>query len=222
VGIVGWWLRISRRHWRNDNLREQFGGGMPHQKYIQGIDDITFKNGGGYSPDGQWYDPITRNQESFFLASDGERMTIQTPLHAPRFGFRAIWSPSGRHVLFYEDDVWLVFDMQTRTGDNPKQLTFDSTRKVLPTFSRSGRFIAYITWQPDDRLHYRRLGPTDLWIVDSETTLAMRVTGPGRDRINSVDWIDDQTLIFDRHQLEGEFTWPNPRSSLRRLSLAQW
>src|SRR6185436_12628184 len=108
-----------------------------------------------------------------------------------RFGFDAIWSPSGRYLLLFEDDIWLIFDTQTESvqrlaspdandfsggrgwtpwskdgsrltllrdgqvwisganGENGKQLTFDTTRKAAPTFSRDGRFIAYITWQVD-------------------------------------------------------------------------
>jgi len=249
--------------WRKSELREQFGGGMPHQKYIRGIEDTDFSDGHACSPDGKWYGPIRRGQETFFLGADGEKKPFRLPVKPPRFGFRAIWSPSGRYGLFFEASVWLIFDIQTQSayrianpdsdyfpgnngswspwskdgsrltflrggqvwisgpnGENGKQLTFDSTRKASPAFSRDGRFIAYVTWQADDRLHYTRLGPTDLWVVDIETTLVTRVTMPSKGRINSFDWLDDHTLIFDRlEQEDGNSFRPIPLSSLRRLSL---
>ena len=104
-------------------------------------------------------------------------------------------------------------------GDDAKQLTFDSRRKAFPTFSRDGDSIAYLTWQPNDRLHYTRLGPTDLWVVDIASTLATRVTAPSASRINSFDWLDDHTLVFDRIEQESDSDFRVPRSSLRRLSL---
>lgn len=253
----------SSGDWRKSELREQFGGGMPHQKYIRGIEDTGFSDGHAYSPDGKWYGPIRRGEETFFLGANGEKKPLRLPMKPPRFGFEAIWSPSGRDVLFFEDSVWLIFDTETQrahrianpdsdyfpgnngrwspwskdgsqltflrggqvwisgpNGENGKQLTFDSTRKASPTFSRDGRFIAYLTWQADDRSHYPRLGPTDLWVVDAETTLVTRVTAPSKGQINSFDWLDDHTLIFDRLEREDdESIRPAPRSSLRRLSL---
>ena len=249
--------------WRKSNLREQFGGAMPHEKYIRGIADLGFSDGRGCTPDGKCYGTIRRGEKSFFLGADGSKKPLRLPVKPPRFGFRAIWSLSGRYVLFHEDSVWLIFDTQTQLahrisnpdfdyfpgrndrwnpwskdgsrltflrngqvwisgpkGENEKKLTFDSTRKASPTFSRDGRFIAYITWQADHRLHHTRLGPTDLWVVDTETTLVTRVTAPSKGRINSLDWLDDHTLIFDREEEEdGKSFRPIPRSSLRRLSL---
>ncbi|MEW6212103.1 MAG: hypothetical protein AB1631_27350, partial [Acidobacteriota bacterium] len=106
----------------------------------------------------------------------------------------------------------------TPDGGNAKQLTFDSARKAYPVFSRDGNRIAYVSWQADNRRHYERIGPTDLWVVDIETTLCVRVTAPSPRRIHCLDWIDDQTLIFDRVD---EDSGPRAGSSFMQLSLLQ-
>jgi hypothetical protein len=124
------------------------------------------------------------------------------------------WSSDGARLVFVRDgQIW----MSDAQGKGAKQLTFDNTRKASPIFSRDGRSVAYLTWQPDDRKHYTRLGPTNLWVIDLETTLATRVTAPAPGRINSFDWLDDRTLIFDRFERKKDSFVP--RSSLRRLSL---
>lgn len=128
------------------------------------------------------------------------------------------WAHDGTRLTFLRGgQVWLA----DPDGQGAKQLTFDSSRKASPTFSPDGRAVAYLTWQPDDRLHYTRLGPADLWVVDTPTTLAARVTAPSSGHINSFDWLDDDTLIFDRFEQQGDSEFrPAPRSSLRRISLS--
>ena len=69
---------------------------------------------------------------------------------------------------------------------------------MLPTFSPDGTKIAYVTWQFDNREHYSRLGPTDIWVVDIKTGLAARVTRADPGHIEGLDWLDNGTLIFDR------------------------
>ena len=125
------------------------------------------------------------------------------------------WSKDVARLAFVRNDQIWVSDA---LGRNAKQVTFDNTRKVSPVLSRDGRSVAYLTWQPDNRRHYMRLGPTDLWVVDVESTLAIRLTSRATGRINSVDWLDDQTLIFNRFQDDEKSVFPAPSSSLRRLS----
>src|SRR4030095_11313573 len=110
-----------------------------------------------------------------------------------------------------QEQVWI----SRPDGTDPRQLTFDAAHKAFPTFSRDGRQIAYLSWQKNDRLHYTRLGPTDLWIVDVATTLVTRATLPTKERIQCFDWLDDYTVIFDRMGPEGV----GRKSSLRQLSL---
>jgi len=101
-------------------------------------------------------------------------------------------------------------------GSEPRQITFDSARKAFPIFSRDGKHLAYLTWQPDDRWQFTRSGPTDLWVANLETGLAARVTAQSPGRIYSFDWLDDYTLIFDR--MDG--TGPMGKNAvLKRLSL---
>ena len=125
------------------------------------------------------------------------------------------WNPWSR------DGSWLAFVRQGQVwisrpdGADAKQLSFDATHKAFPTFSRDGKQIAYVSWQQNDRLHYTRLGPTDLWIVEVGTTLVTRTTISSDERIHCLDWLDDYTLIFDRLNLEGI----GRKASLRQLSL---
>jgi HEAT repeat protein len=124
------------------------------------------------------------------------------------------WSKDGVHLTFIrKGQVW----MMKPDGSGQKQVTFDSTRKAFPVFSRDGKRIAYLAWQPDNRRHYTRSGPTDLWVSDIETGLAARVTAPSAGRINCLDWLDDYTLIFDRL---GDREYIGYESSLKRLSLS--
>lgn len=121
------------------------------------------------------------------------------------------WAKDSSHLAFVrEGQVWIC----APDGGAAKQLTFDSTRKAFPTFSRNGKRLAYITWQADDRRHYKRMGPTDLWVVDIKTTLAARVTAPSKGRINCLDWLDDNLLIFDRIEPDSHY-----QSSLRCLAM---
>ena len=126
------------------------------------------------------------------------------------------WSKDVSRLAFVrKGQIWVSDGL----GRNAKQVTFDSTRKVSPILSRDGRSVAYLTWLPDYRRNNVRLGPTDVWVVDVESTLAVRVTSPAAGRINSLDWLDDHTLLFDRlHHDEWGLI---PSSSLRRLSLSK-
>ena len=130
-------------------------------------------------------------------------------------GSSSPWSRDGKRLVFLRDGQVWVSDTH---GNGAKQLTFDSTRKACPTFSRDGRSVAYLTWQPDNRRHYERVGPTDLWVVDVASTLATRVTASAPGRINGFDWLDDYTLIIDRLDEKKDFF--APASSLRRISLS--
>jgi hypothetical protein len=125
------------------------------------------------------------------------------------------WSKDGSRLAFLRNgQVWIA----TPDGGNAKQLTFDSARKAYPVFSRDSNRIAYVSCQADNRRHYERMGSTDLWVVDIETTLCVRVTAPSSRRIYCLDWIDDQTLIFDRVD---ENALTGSGSSLIQLSLQQ-
>jgi HEAT repeat protein len=105
------------------------------------------------------------------------------------------WSKDGRRLAFIRNGQAWISDPD---GGNTKQVTFDASKKVFPTFSPDGTKIAYITWQFDNREHYTRLGPTDIWVVDIKTGLAARVTRADSGHIEGLDWLDNGTIIFDR------------------------
>ena len=127
------------------------------------------------------------------------------------------WSKDGKQLTFLRDGQVWVSDVY---GKNAKQLTFDSAKKAYPIFSRDGRSVAYRTWQPDYRhQNVVRLGPSDIWIVDITSTLATRVTVPAKAKVHNFDWLNDHTLIMDRHEYDDSEFFIVPRSSLRRISL---
>jgi HEAT repeat protein len=109
------------------------------------------------------------------------------------------WSHDGSRLAFLRDgQVWTC----KPDGQDAKQVTWGARAKACPTFSPDGRRVAYLCYQEDNRLHYRRLGPTDLWVADLETGMETRVTRPGPARIRCLDWLDGGSLIFDRVQEE--------------------
>jgi HEAT repeat protein len=120
------------------------------------------------------------------------------------------WSKDGKRLTFVrQGQIWIA----DADGSNARQLTFDASNKVFPTFSPDGTKIAYITWQFDNRERHPRLGPTDIWIVETTTGLAARVTQPASARIESLDWLSNEALICDRLE-------PGERgSTLRTIAL---
>jgi HEAT repeat protein len=105
------------------------------------------------------------------------------------------WAPDGsRFACVRRGEVWIL----EPDGKKGRQLTFDGTRKAFPTFSPDGRRVAYLTWYPDVRDAYVRSGPSDLWVVDVETALAVRATARGKGQIYCLDWLNEHTLVFDR------------------------
>jgi hypothetical protein len=103
------------------------------------------------------------------------------------------WDREGRHLTFVRGGQVWVSDVD---GNEAHQLTFDSTSKRFPVFSPDGSRIAYIVWQPDKRQYWE--APTDVWVVDVRTALAVRVTEPDAGRIGGLDWLDGEHLIYDR------------------------
>jgi HEAT repeat protein len=126
------------------------------------------------------------------------------------------WARDSAHTAFVRrGQVWV----SDASGANQRQVTFDSSNKVFPTFSPDGNRLAYITLQNDERKHYRRSGPTDLWVVDVATTIAARLTAPAPGRIDSLDWLDNFTLVFDRVDPDGLMSIGKPISMLKTISL---
>ena len=119
------------------------------------------------------------------------------------------WSKDGKRLAFIrQGQVWI-----SDPDGSATQVTFDASNKIFPTFSPDGTKVAYITWQFDNREHYARLGPTDIWVVDIRSGLAVRVTRADSGRIQGLDWLDNRTLIFDRLGPGGR------QSTLRTASL---
>ena len=106
------------------------------------------------------------------------------------------WSRDGKHLVLVRDgQVWTCAPDGTAT----RQLTFDATQKGWPTFSRDGKRLAYVTWLDNKRVSYQgEQSCSNLWIVDVDSTLAVRVTATAPGTICSLDWLTDQTVIFDR------------------------
>ena len=126
------------------------------------------------------------------------------------------WAKDGSKLAFFRDgEVWI----SAPDGSGARQLTFDGSQKAFPTFSPDAARIAYVTWQPSKR-QYTRVGPTDLWVVDVETTLAVRATAQSAGRIHCLDWLDTDRLIFDRLAAKSLLGY---RSTLQQLDLtATW
>ena len=119
------------------------------------------------------------------------------------------WSRDGKRLALIRNGQAWISDPD---GGNATQVTFDASNKIFPTFSPDGTKIAYITWQFDNREHYMRLGPTDIWVIDIKTGLAARVTRADSGRIEGLDWLDNGTIIFDR-------LGPDDRHSMLRTVL---
>ena len=119
------------------------------------------------------------------------------------------WSRDGKRLALIRNGQAWISDPD---GGNATQVTFDASNKIFPTFSPDGTKIAYITWQFDNREHYMRLGPTDIWVIDIKTGLAVRVTRADSGRIEGLDWLDNGTIIFDR-------LGPDDRHSMLRTVL---
>jgi hypothetical protein len=97
--------------WTATDLRSQFGGSMPHQKRLTGTEDFGFGEGGAFSPDGKWYGPLQDDRGFFFLATDGQRLSIKLDLSER--SINALWSPDGRYVQINDKSNWQIVDMQT-------------------------------------------------------------------------------------------------------------
>ena len=120
------------------------------------------------------------------------------------------WSKDGSRLAFVRGgQVWTG----APDGTNARQLTFDAAPKAFPTFSRDGKRVAYVTWSG----RRRPRGPSDIWVVDVATTLAVRATAPSPERIYCLDWLDGHRVIFDRVKA----TALAPESTLRRLDLTR-
>lgn len=125
------------------------------------------------------------------------------------------WSRDGSHLAFLRDgQVWMC----KPDGQDASQLTWGARAKAFPTFSSDGKQVAYLCYQPDNRLHYHRLGPTDLWVVDLGTGMETRITKPDPGRTNCLDWLDGRTLVFDRLDPKDPF---HASSTLRTVALGR-
>lgn len=202
--------------------RAFFLGVDEQRRYLeQKISDMF--GGANWSPDGRY---VQLSGGSQWLIIDVQTMSthqiqnLDDSYLAGACGYERCrwdpWSRDGKQVAFLRNGQVWVSDV---AGNNAKQLTFDSARKAFPIFSRGSQFVAYRTWQPDYRHRNLRLGPSDIWIVDVASTLATRVTGPAKGAVHNFDWLDDYTLIIDRHDLGDSSFFNVPRSSLRLISL---
>jgi len=139
------------------------------------------------------------------------------------------WAPDGSRFAFLrQGEVWTC----APDGEDARRLTFSMPpgwrwndlvargrdappwRKASPTFGPHGRYIAYVRYQFDRRRHYRRPGPTDLWVIDRRTGLETRLTRPAAGRIYCLDWLNGEALIFDR--VRGGY-----RAELRTIALGK-
>ena len=187
--------------WTTTDLRSQFGGTMPHQKRLAGSENFGFGEGAAFSPDGKWYGPLQDDRGFFFIAADGQRMPIKLTLSAR--STNALWSPDGRYVQISDLADWVIVDMQTL-----------SVHRIQNIIDGNGSETARgcNPWSKDrKRLTFIRDG--QVWISDA------RLTKPANGKIMSFDWLDDHTLICDRHEEDEKKAFSIPSSSLRRISL---
>jgi len=102
---------------------------------------------------------------------------------------RPMTSPDGRHITFTAlGNIWLL-----TVGDpNPVQLTHDNFLNVDPTWSRDGKWLAYVS----DR---RGTGTMDLYVRNMETGTERRLTQTEEDVIQPAFAPDGKTVaVFMR------------------------
>ncbi len=170
-----------------------------------------------WSPDGRHIALTAGGHAPLVLAAPLWQSTLiegadPLPAHAEHGCRWNPWSKDGSRLAFLKrGQVWTA----APDGTNARQLTFDGGAKASPTFARDGKLVAFVVWGLDARRPYSRPSPTDVWVVDVETTLAVRATAPSPGRIFCLDWLNEHEVIFDR--LEPGF---GPKASLRRLDLS--
>lgn len=171
-------------------------------------DDLTIpwlqrsENQATWSPDGKHVIILGGKSVTVvdFIAHKAAKIEpVVEPAHIESWEYRKCrWNPWSRDgawlALLRGGQVWAC----KPDGQAARQLTWGSRAKAFPTFSPDGKQMAYLCYQDDRRLHYRRLGPTDLWVVDFDTGMETRVTKPDAGRIHCLDWLDRQVVIFDR------------------------
>ena len=124
------------------------------------------------------------------------------------------WSKDGKQLTYIRNgQVWI----SKAEGSDPKQITFDKINKVFPTFSPDGSKIAYITFQVANRDRLQGVGQTNLWVVDTTTGLAAKITRSGPGEIQGIDWLDNSKLISDR--ISGPLGFVGSGSALWTISL---
>lgn len=173
-----------------------------------------------WSPDGRRIALVGPGHAPLVLEAPAWRCGVIEADPLPRYGdwdYRKCrwnpWSKDGSRLAFLrQGQVWIA----APDGSQARQLTFDGGPKAWPTLSRDGQRVAYVAWQPDSRVHYSRIGPTDLWVVDVVTTLAVRATAPSPARIYCLDWLNEHEVIFDRVEHGSLLGY---KASLRRLDL---
>ncbi len=204
--------------WKDEGGTE--GGWVLRSRMVVTVQQALAGGQAVWSPDGRHIVLTGRGHAPLVLEAPTWRAAVIEADPLPSYGDRDYrkcrwnpWAKDGTGLAFVRaGQVWVA----APHGREARQLTFDGGTKAWPTFSRDGRRVAYVAWQTDSRVNYGRVGPSDLWVVDVETTLAVRATVPSPARIYCLDWLSEHEVIFDR---VGHGSFLGYKASLRRLDL---
>lgn len=175
-----------------------------------------------WSPDGRyvavvafWGKPwfiLDLRKDTAWSFSEADKFPRYRGWDSPIFRWNP-WSSDGSQLAQTRaGQVWI----SAPDGGQARQLTFDSLHKCKPTISPNGKRVAFLAVSRAADSNVELTGPDQLWVVDIQTTMTSRTTTPSHHQINCLDWLDDETLIFDRSDPAKFF---NQGASLWRLSL---
>jgi Tol biopolymer transport system component/DNA-binding winged helix-turn-helix (wHTH) protein len=110
------------------------------------------------------------------------------------------WTPDGRivhasRVSGYQE-IWIM----NKDGTENKQLTFDSGRNSLPTVSRDGRYIIYVSY---------RMGTRNIWRIDIDGGNKKQLTHGSND-VSPQYSPDNQWVIYSSSEMIHPTLWKVP------------